>query len=469
MRAVPGLLLIAALSIACPAYAQPDTAAAGPFIVSGILVEGNRTTKERVVLRELTLREGDTARTSEALYYLLERSRQNVYNTGLFNSVRVVPLYISRNEVFITVTVEERWFYWPTPIFKYSDPNFNTWWLTKDFSRVYYGAFLYRYNMRGRNETLYAKVQFGYAKEFALRYRFPFIDKKQRWGLAFGAGRTQQDEITVGTSGNTRDFITLNGRETRREWKGDVEATLRPAFDLRHSFHFGFIHADVLDSVTRAMPDYFAHDASTIDCFTAGYSFIHDQRDNRAFPLHGMYSLFRVDRFGLPVIGDGTVDLTTFYGVFMRTWRTSERWSVGGSIRGKASISPEIPYYLQEGLGYTDYVRGYEYYVIDGAHYALLRANALWALVKPREYAFLGMRNDNFRTLYLAVYLNAFADVGHVWDTRYAERNPLANAPQQGYGLGLNIVSSYDQVLRMELAVNHRAESGFYLHFAQPF
>lgn len=469
MRAARALILLFVLSAAVNASCQRDSAYAGPFGIAGIIIEGNRETKERVILRELTLREGDTARTSEQLYYLLERSRQNVYNMGLFNSVRVVPTYLSPHEVILTVTVSERWFYWPTPIFKYSDPNFNTWWLTRDFRRVYYGAFLYRYNMRGRNETLYAKVQLGYAKEFAVRYRFPFIDKKQRWGLAFGAGRTQQDEITTGTRGNKREFITLRGRETRREWKGDLEATLRPAFDMRHSFRIGYTHADVLDTVARAVPTYFTVGAMRLDYFSIGYTFTHDQRDNRVYPLSGTFTMFKADHYGLGLLGDDQVDLTTFYGAVQRSWRTSERWSLGGSLRAKVSVAPELPYYMQQGLGYDDYVRGYEYYVIDGEHYMLFKANALWALVKPREYVFSGMKNDNFKTLYLAVYLNAFADFGKVWDTRYQNKNFLANELQQGYGVGVNVVSSYDQVMRVEFAVNAVDERAFYLHFAQPF
>jgi outer membrane protein assembly factor BamA len=459
------------LCLLCPlatVIAQRDSAYTGPYVVSGIVVEGNRTTKERVILRELTLAQGDTVATNDQLYYLIERSRQNVYNMGLFNSVRILPLYLSSTEVFLTVTVSERWFYWPTPIFKYSDPNFNTWWLTKDFRRVYYGAFLYRYNMRGRNETLYAKVQLGYAKEFALRYRFPFIDKRQRWGLAFGAGRTQQDEITVGTAGNKREFITLRGRETRREWKGDLEATLRPAFDMKHAFRIGYVHSDVLDSVARAVPTYFTYGDTRLDYFQTGFTFTHDQRDNRVYPLSGTFTLFRADHYGLPFLGDD-VDLTTFYGAVQRSWHTSERWSLGGSLRGKVSVGPELPYYMQQGLGYEDYVRGYEYYVIDGEHYALLKANAIWALVKPREYVFSGMKNDNFSSLYLAIYLNTFADFGHVWDSRYGEKNFLANELQSGYGLGVNVVSSYDQVMRIEFAVNAMEERAFYLHFAQPF
>ncbi len=468
MRAPRRLFLFFLLSVAARAAAQQVGAYTGPYVINGIVLEGNRTTKERVVLREMTLAEGDSVATNEQLYYLIERSRQNVYNMGLFNSVRIEPLYLSSSEVFLTVTVAERWFYWPTPIFKYSDPNFNTWWLTKDLRRVYYGAFLYRYNMRGRNETLYAKLQLGYAKEFALRYRFPFIDKKQRWGLAFGAGRTQQDEITVGTEDNKREFITLRGRETRREWKGDLEATLRPAFDMKHAFRLGFTHADVLDTVARTVPTYFTGGDTRLNYFTIGYTFTHDQRDNRVYPLSGTFTQFRADHFGLPLQWDA-VDLTTFYGAVQRSWRTSERWSLGGSLRSKVSVGPEVPYYMQQGLGYDDYVRGYEYYVIDGEHYALFKANALWALVRPREYVFSGMKNDNFKTLYLAIYLNAFADFGHVWDSRYGERNFLANRIQQGYGLGLNVVSSYDQVMRVEFAVNALDERAFYLHFTQPF
>ncbi len=469
LRSILLFVLAMALYVQVDAQESQTSMYTGPFLISGVLLEGNRTTKERVIIRELTVREGDSVATSEQLYYLLERSRQNVFNMGLFNSVSVLPTYIGPHEVFITVTVSERWFYWPTPIFKYSDPNFNTWWLTKDLRRVYWGAFLYRYNMRGRNETLYAKVQLGYAKEFALRYRFPFIDKRQRWGLAFGAGFMRQDEITTGTLGNKRDFVTLRGQHTRTEWKGDVEATLRPGFDLRHAFRLGFVNANVLDTVANAHPNYLPGGYNSTVFLSCGYTFTMDRRDNRVFPLSGDQLLLRIDRYGLGPGGRNEPDLTTLYAGYQRSWRSGSRWSLGGSLRAKASIAGEIPYYLQQGLGYDDYVRGYEYYVIDGEHYVLGKANLLWALLLPREYVFQNMHNDNFRTLYLAIYLNAFADVGYVRDSRYAEANFLANTWQQAFGLGVNVVTSYDQVMRVEYTVNAEFERAFYLHFAQPF
>ena len=69
------------------AFAQqvPDTAAS--VVIRGIVVNGNKVTKERIILRELVVHEGDTL-TSRTLYEKLERSRQNLMNTGLFNTAR---------------------------------------------------------------------------------------------------------------------------------------------------------------------------------------------------------------------------------------------------------------------------------------------------------------------------------------------------------------------------------------------
>ena len=133
------------------------------------------------------------------------------------------------------------------------------------------------------------------------------------------------------------------------------------------------------------------------------------------------------------------------------------------------SICETLPYYNQVALGYDDYVRGYEYYVIDGEHFALSKLNVLWALLKPHDYVWKAMKSDNFRNLYLAIYLNAFADFGYVWDKRYSDHNFLSNAWQTSAGIGINVVTIYDQIMRVEYAVNRQDQRAFYLHFAQPF
>jgi hypothetical protein len=78
------------------------------------------------------------------------------------------------------------------------------------------------------------------------------------------------------------------------------------------------------------------------------------------------------------------------------------------------------------------------------------------------------LKNNFFSTFHFAFYLNAFFDVGYVEDDIYNMQNPLANSILNGYGIGLDLVTIYDYVFRMELTRNDLGETGFFLHFRQP-
>src|SRR5262249_35995310 len=162
-------------------------------------------------------------------------------------------------------------------------------------------------------------------------------------------------------------------------------------------------------------PYYFRNGADQEAYFSLGYTFTYDLRDSRVFPRSGSYFDLKVDRYGLGFGGANEPDLTTFYSTVFRSWRFGVRVGGCGGVRGKVSICDSLPYYNQVALGYDDYVRGYEYYVIDGKHFALGKFNVLWALLKPHDYVWQAMKSDNFRNLYLAIYLNPFVDFGYVW------------------------------------------------------
>jgi outer membrane protein assembly factor BamA len=437
-------------------------------VVSGIVVEGNKRTRERIILRELVFHEGDTL-TTDALYEQLERSRQNLMNTALFNSVVLLPTYLPGSDVFITITVNERWYLWPSPIIQLADPNFNTWWLTKDFSRINYGAYLYQYNFRGLNETIYLKMQFGYARQFGLRYKVPYFDKRQRWGFSIGGQFAEQREITIGTVDNKRVLFSQPDLNARTEWKGDVQMTLRPTHDLRHSWTLGYVQAGVQDTIGVLAPDYFGQGALDTRYLVLGYGLVHDERDSRAYTRDGHYAELRLWRFGLGLGDLNAPDLTTAYATIKHWQKLSERWTVSLTGRGKTTWGNPVPYYVQEGLGYENFIRGYEYYVIDGQHYVLGKADAAFALIKPRQYTVDQVPIESFRTLYVALYLDVYVDLGHVWDDQYDDVNFLAGSWQSGYGAGLDLVTSYDQVLRIEYSFNALGEGGLFLHFTQPF
>ena len=461
-------LVLPALLLACisAALAQPATMKfTGPFLVSGILVDGNRQTKEKIILREFTFREGDTLGVDE-LYQELGRSRENLLNLGLFNTVNLLPTFLGPHVVFITVTVNERWFWWPQPFIHFADPNFNTWWLTKDFSRINYGVELNRFNMRGRNETLAAKMQLGYSKVFGLRYRVPYVDRRQRWGVQVEGTYGEQDEITIGTLANKRILLKTPTQNILNQWKAGTSVAFRRSHDIRHSWSAYWSELSVRDTVLQRNTQYLSSGKRNAGFLTLGYSVALDRRDSRAFPLKGTYAKLGLERNG---IGPAQPEVTSVTATVQRSWKRGQRWSLGASLAAKASAGSEDHYFLQEGLGYGDYLRGYEYYIIDGQHWFLGKANVLFALVEPRSYRVEAIPFEAFRTLYIAVYLNAFTDQGYVADRRHGAGNPLANHWQQAYGLGLDFVTSYDQVLRLEYALNGLSETGLYLHFTQPF
>lgn len=461
------LLLLLFGTLLGTANAQQE-AVDDPLIrIHGITVRGNRITKERIIVREMLVQEGDTM-PNGAMYEKLERSRQNLMNLGLFNTVTVIPVYLDRTHVMVEVVVNERWYLWPSLIFDLADPNFNTWWLTKDFDRVNYGAYLYRYNMRGRNETGYIKAQFGYTRQFALRYKVPNMDARQRWGFSVGGSYFQQSEITAGTVDNERELIRNFDGSNRDEWKADIEVTLRRSHDVRHAWRLSYTQAEVTDTITRVAVDYFDGPAVDTRFLTLGYTLIWDQRDSRAYTRKGHFEELRMDRYGLGLLDEASPDITTIHGTTQHWWRPHDKWTLALSLRGKYTFGTP-PYYVQEGLGYRNYVRGYEYYVIDGEAFALGKANVLFQLVKPRTRRVEGIPLEAFRTLYIAVYLNLFTDVGRVWDDRYAAQNFLANTWTNGNGIGIDLVTSYDQVIRGEYTMNNLGESGFFLHFTQPF
>lgn len=445
-----------------------DVIGQNTHVVAGIVVEGNKRTKERIILRELTVHEGDTV-TAEGLYERLERSRQNLMNTSLFNTVVILPTYLPGTEVFLTITVNERWYLWPSPIIQLADPNFNTWWLTKDFSRLNLGAYVYQYNFRGLNETIYAKLQFGYSRQFGLRYKVPYFNARQRWGVSVGGQFAEQRELTIGTVGNKRVLFSEEDRNARQEWKGDVQFSLRRSHDLRHYFTLGYVQASITDTVAKLSPTYFNDGQQDSRFLALGYQVIHDERDSRIYPREGHYIELKAWRYGLGVLDENAPDVTTVYGTYKHWQKLGERWTVSLTGRGKTSFGAPVPYYIQEGLGYDNYIRGYEYYIIDGQHFALGKADAAFALIKPRQYTVDQVPLEAFRHLYFALYLDAYVDAGYVWDDQYADVNRLAGSWQSGFGTGLDLVTSYDQVFRLEYSWNVLGEGGLFLHFTQPF
>ena len=67
---------------------QASEQTTGYAIISQITIEGNKKTKDRVILREMDVAIGDTIKISDISKTLL-RNRQYIFNTSLFQSVEI--------------------------------------------------------------------------------------------------------------------------------------------------------------------------------------------------------------------------------------------------------------------------------------------------------------------------------------------------------------------------------------------
>ncbi|MBA3899540.1 MAG: hypothetical protein H0X62_04890, partial [Bacteroidetes bacterium] len=368
----------------------------------------------------------------------------------------------------VQIVLIERWYTWPVPIFEIAETNFNTWWLSKDFSRLNYGLFIDRENFRGRKEALRLKFQTGYTSQYAIQYHIPYLNKKQNLGLEATISYYKNREIVYGTLDNKRLFYNSYDSPARNEFSS------RLVFSYRHGFYnssflsLKFQSASINDTLAMLSEDYFPNNEASTQFFSLSYRFQRDRRDVKAYPLKGYFFDAEILKLGLGMLNNEP-DVLFLKGSASKFWKLRDKWFLATGIKGKYGFTTYQPYYVQRGLGYfNENVRGFEYYVIDGQSWGLGRASLKYELLKPEVYISNSFRNNKFNTMHYAFYLNILADAGYVDDKLYNKLNPLANQLLYSTGIGLDFVSFYDMVLRFEYSVNKLGEKGFFINFTAP-
>ncbi|NOX45580.1 MAG: hypothetical protein GXO89_01205 [Chlorobi bacterium] len=438
------------------------------FIIRNIEFSGNKITKKRIIQRELLFKENDTIPVSE-ISSVFEQSRQNLVNTSLFNIVHIdsVPVKSDPKLLDVKLGFTERWYVWPVPILEFADRNINEWLKKKDWRRVNYGMFLTWNNFRGRREKLILFTRFGYDQKYELSYQIPYINKKQTWGLGVAGGFAQNHEIAYSSVDNKEVYYREENESPKREVFAYAEAYHRKGIYNMHWFKFQYTDLNVTDSVLIYNPDYSFSPFNDNKFFSFFYQYRSDYRDFKQYPLKGHYFDAMIEKKGLGLMAGQNVNILDLKANYRQYNQIGKRFYWASGLSAKVSpIGNYQPYYYQKGLGYgRDFVRGYEFYVVDGQHYALMKNNLKFELVSMREFSLDFIPTDKFSKLYYAFYLNIFADFGYVIDHRNISTNPLSNEIMAGYGIGLDFATYYDFVFRFEYTFNKMGESGFFISF----
>jgi len=440
------------------------------IVVGSIELSGNKKTNENVVYRELLIAAGDKF-TPDEFIKRVNQSRLNLLNTSLFNFVTIDTIRNSdsqyRDTINIKIAMIERWYLWPIPILQITDRNLNVWLQTHDFTRINYGIDLKWYNFTGRMDELDAVFQFGKNHQLSLAYQNPYIDRKKHIGIGFEVGYKNNREVGYLTQDDELLFeFVSEGLSTEKYFS--INSTYRKNIFTTHQVVAGFRAFSFSDSLLILNPDYSYENLDQPSFLYLYYKLKIDHRDIKYYPLKGWYADLEMNKTGLGFSFEDQVNIawikttTRFYS------QLAKRWYTGISFIGKVSSAAWQPYFQIQGLGYgRDYIRGYEYNVVDGKHFGILRSNVKFALIPEHTHNIGFIPTPKFGMIHYAVYLTAFADAGYVWQPQWIGQynNVLPRTLLAGAGLGVDLVTYYDKVVRIEYAINKSGKSGIFIHF----
>jgi outer membrane protein assembly factor BamA len=402
------------------------------LIVSDIQILGNHTTKEYVILREISMKTGDTL-TQEAI----ERDRNNIYNLGLFNKVDI-EYSVYQNMALVFVIVSERWYFIPYPIIgmKYRDP-----------SKLYYGAGVIHQNFRGRNEKVYANTCFGYDRWFMLNYQNPkFVD----------------DDIFIGGTFTVQKIHNLSARYGEYEnsnifFSGNIGKRFGMYQTL--STTLGYEIWQVNDSQLKRTVSVSGRDAF----LTLSLQYRYDTRNNREYTTNGSLISLLVVKNGF---GESDMNLSIFSYDLRKFFGFNRESGFGVRTIGTFVWGGEIPPYRHVFFGYDERIRGYFYKTMEAENRIGASAELRLPILTPRYLEIESFGIPEFQKLRYGLYFGIFADAGKVW----SRNQVVAEQPwYSGVGAGFQFLLPYGFTIRTEIALNNLGEMEGLIDFDTSF
>lgn len=434
--------------------------------VRNVVIEGNRVTKEKIITRELSYDVGDTYQRWQ-LDSMFVWDENRIYNTNLFSEVTTQIVNVQDGEGDIKITVDERWYLYPFPIFKLVDRNFNDWWVNRnrDLSRVNYGIKLTKYNFRGRAEKIRLSAQFGFETRVNVSYDIPYIDKAQRIGLNFDFNYLETKNLAYDTEDNIRTFLTTEDSVLRTVFRNRIIGSYRSSFYSYHYLTAAHLSANVADTIVALNNNYFGDGDNDIKYFRLSYAYVWDKRNNRNYPTEGEWYTLGLTKFGLGLYDDvnywqASVSLSKYKNL------GNKNYYAGGFI-GEFSFPQDRSYFTYISIGFhRNVLRGYDLKIVEGSSY-VIQKNELKRNLFSRTWDISKvMPIRQFNTFPVTIYGVAFFDQGYAKGfPNHEGSSALDDEYLYSYGLGLDLIMMYDAVFRFELSRNGLNQTNFFINF----
>jgi outer membrane protein assembly factor BamA len=439
-----------------------------PFVIGEINITGNKKTKSYIIDRELSFKKGDTVNLPE-LVKAFRKGHDNLINTLLFNDV-VIYLKGFRGYIAdVEIEVKERWYIFPVPYFVPIDRNLAAWGEKNySFSRVNYGIKYTHFNFTGRNDNLMAWLITGYSQQVELAYTNPYIDKSLKHGFGFSATYAAMKQLDAATINNEQyfvnsDTVSYSGKYLSKEFSFSLRYYYRPALKVRHFFRINYNNISIDSAVTVFNPYYFNNNKRSFSFPEFIYALNYTDVDYVAYPLKGVMFETGLLKRGI----NSNMNMTQFYFKSTESWNIA--WKTFFVTQNEAMVKLPLdqPFYNQQYLGYGDlYLRGLDRYVVEGVVGTMFRNSLLRELFDFKVPFLRSVPSHAF--VPIRIYACLFSDFGYVYNKNFTE-NSLVNRSLYTAGVGLDVVTFYDLVLRIDYSFNQLGQNGLFLHIRNDF
>ncbi len=432
------------------------------YTIRSIVIEGNKKTKERIILREIPIKEGENYSVTE-LVRKFEDARRQLMNTTLFHTVVVAAKNFEGNQVDVGVEVKERWYLFPFPYFRPVDRNLNQWLVEQkaSLSRVNYGGKLLYNNVTGINDKLKLYLFGGYTKQVSLAYDRLYIDKNLKWGMKIFVAAGKNREMNYNTINDKQVFHKDEDRFVRKFFISQAELTYRRAINTRHSFGIGFSKETVLDTIVKMNPAYFNDAKRTISFPEIYYTMTYYDLDYIPYPTKGYAAQISAAKKGL---GRNSINLWQLSARGLASWPLFKKTFLTLDLYGGIKLPFRQPYYTQRFLGYQDiFLQGYEYYVIDGVAGGFTKVTFTRELFNFKVRIPPLKKGKEAQYIPFRIFGKTFGNYGYVHNPQPGE-NALSNKALYSGGVGIDILTFYDVTFKLEWTFNQLGQNGLFLH-----
>ncbi len=350
------------------------------------------------------------------------------------------------------------------------DRNFNVWWNEehRNIKRLNYsGTFFWR-NMTGRKDVLRTKIQIGFTPKLELDYKQPALNKQQTLGMNANVFWSRDKEVWYNTTSDTLQRYRNEQTFQLYRNRASLGVTYRPKLFTTHQIRVEYNQNQVADTIIRVLnPLFFSNCVAKEHYWATEYQCSIDERDFKYYPKKGFFLNFSLKKNGLfKKDNNNALFLTTTWVQYI-TFSSKNSTELVFKARKELSGAPQS-YYNTRALGYSsDFLRAYNYNVIDGSDFVYLKTSFRHQLFNTKidMNPYIPADAPTVPTFPIALSVTFNNDFGFTNNPTNRQKNTLNNLPLWGGGIGIDIFIVNLYWVQVEANINQFKKRGLFLHY----